>query len=222
VFFNLYEDGLQMKIIAIIPIKSNSERVPEKNFRIINGKPLYRFLLDKMSSCNFDEVFVDTDSDEIKEYCNKNNLNIIDRLPSLARNDANGNDLLNYHASIIDADVYFQLFVTAPLLKVSTINQCINVMKSNEIYDSILTVEEIYSWFWFDNKPVNYEPAILPRSQDAKPIIKETTGLYGIRKDILNKNKCRIGEHPYFFSVQDDESIDLDCESDFIKLSNHL
>ena len=34
---------------------------------------------------------------------------------------------------------------------------------------------------WF-KKPINYRPKILPRSQDARPVIIETTGLYGITK----------------------------------------
>ena len=209
-----------MKIVAIIPIKSNSERVKGKNFRFINGKPLYQHFLHKMEGCNFDQVYVDTDSDEIKNFCSFNSIKIIDRIPFLASNQANGNDLLNYHASIIEADIYFQLFVTAPLLKVESINNCIDLIKDKLEYDSILTVEEIYSWFWFDNKPVNYNPKELPRSQDARPIIQETTGLYGIRKDALLSGQCRIGKIPYFYRVDSDESIDLDNESDFIKLES--
>ena len=119
-------------------------------------------------------------------------------LPKLALDSANGNDLLNYHAKIINADIYFQLFVTAPLLKIETINKCISLLKKSKTYDSILTVNKIYSWFWFKGKPVNYEPRILPRSQDAKPIIQETTGLYGITKKSLIKRKCRIGYNPKF------------------------
>lgn len=78
-----------------------------------------------------------------------------------------------------------------------------------------MTVKTIYSWFWFNNKPVNYNPRVLPRSQDAVPVINETTGLYGIKKDSLKKHKCRIGVKPYFFEVSDEESIDLDNQKDF-------
>ena len=60
-----------MKIIAIIPIKNNSQRVHKKNFKMINGKPLYRYLLDNLSRCNFDEIYVDSDSKEIENYCKK-------------------------------------------------------------------------------------------------------------------------------------------------------
>ncbi len=203
-----------MKTAVIIPIKSKSTRVPGKNFKKINGKPLFEYTLEKVKKCNFDEIYVDTDSKLIKRYCNKKKINIIHRLKSLSKDSANGNDLLNYHLKLIDSDVYFQLFVTAPLLKVSTINNCIKILKENKKYDSILTSKSIYSWFWFNKKPVNYRPDILPRSQDARPIVQETTGLYGIRKRALKKYKCRIGKKPFFYEVSEKEVIDLDTKND--------
>ena len=197
-----------MKIVAIIPIKNKSVRVPGKNFKKIGGKPLYKFTLEKLKKCNFDEVYVDTDSHEIKKYCQINKINIINRLNFLSKNSANGNDLLLYHSKIIQADIYFQIFVTSPLLKVSSINNCIKKLKNNiKKYDSILTIQKIYSWFWFNKKPVNYNPRVLPRSQDAKPIILETTGLYGITKNSLLKYKSRIGKKPFFYEVSENENI---------------
>lgn len=202
-------------IVAIIPIKKKSKRVKGKNFRLINKRPLYKYLLAKLKRCNFSKIYVDTDSQEIKNYCQKMNYNVIDRISSLATNEANGNDLLNYHGKIIKADFYFQLFITSPLLKIKTINDCIKVLVNERKHDSILTVKKIYTWFWFNNKPVNYKPKVLPRSQDAKPIIMESTGLYGITKKSLKKNKCRIGNNPFFFEISEEESIDLDNEKDF-------
>lgn len=213
---------MKKKTVVIIPIKKKSERIKSKNFIKVNNKKLYEITLDKMQKCNFDEIYVDTDSDEIKEFCLKNNLNFIQRLKRLTKNNANGNDLLNYHAEIIDSDFYFQIFVTAPLLSIKTINNCIKILKSNKNYDSILTINKIYSWFWFNNKPINYKPKILPRSQDAKPIIQETTGLYGIKKEILKKIKCRIGRKPFFYEISNDESIDLDVKRDFVNLENFI
>ena len=116
---------------------------------------------------------------------------------------------------MIDADYYFQLFITSPLLKISSINKCINILKKNNKIDSILTSKTIYNWFWFNKRPVNYKPKVLPRSQDAVPVVRETTGLYGIKKNSLKKCKCRIGSKPYFFEVSDEESIDLDNQKDF-------
>jgi CMP-N-acetylneuraminic acid synthetase len=204
-----------MKIIAIVPIKSKSIRVPGKNFKLVKGKPLYKFMLEKIVKCNFDKVYVDTDSDEIKNFCKKNKIEIINRLKSLSKNTANGNDLLNFHQKIVDADIYFQVFITSPLIKISTINNCIKFMKKTKKYDSILTCKSNYTWYWFEKKPVNYNPKILPRSQDAKPVVVETTALYGIKKQSLKKRRCRIGYKPYFYEVSDIECVDLDNKKDF-------
>ena len=85
-----------------------------------------------------------------------------------------------------------------------------------------MTSKSIYSWFWFGKKPVNYDPKILPRSQDAKPLVLETTGLYGIRKAALKKLKCRIGLKPFFYEVSDEEAIDLDNYNDFEYLEYYV
>ena len=69
--------------------------------------------------------------------------------------------------------------------------------------------------------PVNYNPKVLPRSQDAIPIIQETTGLYGIKKKSLLKKKCRIGYKPFFYKVSDKEALDLDNSEDF-EILNYL
>ena len=212
-----------MKIVAIIPIKSKSTRVKRKNFiKVHNGKPLYKYFLDKIKKCNFDEIYVDSDSKEIMNFCNKNKINFIKRKKNLAQDNANGNDLLNYHSSIITSDLYFQLFITAPMMSIKTINKCINFLKLNNKFDSIFTCHKIYSWFWFNQKPVNYKPETLPRSQDAKPIVMETTGLYGIRNKTLKKYKCRIGKKPYFFEVEKKEALDLDTKEDFKILKSYL
>ena len=205
-----------MKVIAIVPIKKKSVREKNKNFRLINKKPLYYYTLKKLKYCNFDEVYVDSDSGKVRNFCKKNKIKFIERLPKLASKNANGNDLLLYHSKIIKADIYFQIFVTSPLLSIKSINKCIDIIKrSKNKNDSILTVTKIYSWFWFNNKPVNYDPKILPRSQDAKPIVLETTGLYGIKKKALKACQSRVGKKPFFYEVNQDETIDLDNERDF-------
>ena len=211
-----------MKIVAIIPIKSNSKRIPGKNFKIVKGKPLYRYLLDKLDKTNFDEIYIDTDSKEIQKYSNKKNFKFIKRLNYLRKDNANGNDLLNYHSLIIKADLYFQIFITSPLLSKKSINQCVTFLKKNKKFDSILTCKKIFSWFWFKEKPINYKPQKLPRSQDALPVIQETTGLYGIRRNALIKHKCRIGKKPYFFEVSNTESLDLDNYEDFKVLKSYV
>ena len=205
------------KTVCFIPIKDNSTRVLKKNLRKFGRKPLFKHVIDKViESDKFDDVFVDTDSVEVKEYCGNNSINVIDRDPELSKDSANGNDLLKSWVEMKpDYDIYFQIFVTSPFLKMDTINNCVDFMKETSEYDSIFTGVEEYTWYWFDNKPINYEPKVLPRSQDAKPMIRETTSLYGIKKEAFLLDNSRIGRNPKIYIVNQIEAVDIDTELDF-------
>jgi N-acylneuraminate cytidylyltransferase len=206
-----------MKTVCFIPIKSKSERVKGKNFKKIGGEKLYKIIINKaIKSLCFDDVIVDTNSDEIGNYAKSVGALVIKRLPELALNSANGNDLINYHHMLKpNYDYYFQLFATAPLIKVRTIRECVNKLLTTTQYDSAFTALEQYGFFWWSGQPVNYRPAILPRSQDLVPVLEETTGLYGITKQALEKYNSRIGAKPYLVKVGKTESIDLNIDDDF-------
>jgi len=225
-----------MKVCATIPIKSNSTRVVDKNFKLLGNKPLYQYIIDHciQAEC-FDDIYIDTDSTEIKEYCFKNKVHWIERLPELTLDTANGNDVFHYdihhiqrkvkgdRVSLLTYDYYFQLYATAPFLKPDTIKACVNKLTHTSRYDSILTATEEYGWFWHKDQPVNYQPNILPRSQDATPVIKETTGLYGISKSAYDRFRCRVGATPYFYILTDrGECIDLDTHDDFAVADKYL
>ena len=90
-----------MRTACFIPIKSNSERVPGKNFRVLNGKKLYEYICEHVKEANvFDEVFIDTNSEEIAQYALQQGFHVIERKEELARNTANGNDLLVHHYTL--------------------------------------------------------------------------------------------------------------------------
>lgn len=204
-----------MKTYAFIPIKTFSERIQNKNFRIYNGKKLYEHILlaTKKANC-FDKIYVDTDSLEICEFAVSHGMDTILRKALLAQNDANGNDLLNYHASLHNCDYYFQLFATAPNLKAESIKVCVEKLQESSKHDSIFTVKRDKGWYWYNGLPVNYRPSVLPRSQDTEGILKETTGLYGIKKEALLKYKCRIGATPYMHELFGEETKDIDWPED--------
>ena len=212
-----------MKSACFIPIKSNSERVPGKNFRELNGKRLYQYICEHVQEADvFDDIYVDTNSEEVKEYASKKGFVIIERKEELAKSTANGNDLLTYHYNLYsNYDYYFQLFATAPFLQSETIKNCYNKLIATEKYDSCFTATENHSFFWLNNMPINYRPDILPRSQDMTPVIEETTGMYGISKDALRKYGCRIGANPYIYIVNKFEAVDINTEDD-LKLAEYI
>ena len=209
------------KIVAIVPIKTKSKRVKNKNFKKICNVPLYKITLQKLKKWYFTDIYVDTDSLEIKKYCKLNDIKFIKRMPWLSTDKANGNHLINYHRKIIDADIYFQILITSPLLKVLTIKNCIKFLLNSNKHDSIFTTKSTKTFFWYKNNPINYDPKKLPRSQDLQPLIIETTSLYGIKKSALDKYKCRIGKKP-FNEVDDFEMVDLNNKKDFEYFENLL
>ncbi len=205
-----------MRSVCFIPIKSHSERVPGKNLRILNGKKLYRYICENVKKANvFDEVFIDTNSEEVAAFAESMDFSVIKRKPELAKNTVNGNDLLVYHyLQYPDFDYYFQLFATAPYLKAESIKACFEKLTSSTTYDSCFTATENHSFYWYAGNPVNYRPGILPRSQDMLPVMEETTGLYGITQESLEKYRCRIGRTPYIHVVDKFEAVDINTEED--------
>lgn len=205
-----------MKTAAFIPIKANSERVPGKNFRILNGRKLYEYIIEHAKEAGvFDDIYVDTNSDEIKEYGRASGCLVIDRKEALAQNTANGNDLLNYHFSLFPQyEYYFQLFATAPFLLPASIRDCVDTLRGSADYDSCFTAVSHQVFFWLNRTSVNYRPCILPRSQDMLPVIEETTGLYGMKKEALERYRCRIGARPYIHLVSKFEAVDINTEED--------
>ncbi len=206
-----------MKTACFIPIKANSERVKGKNLRELNGKPLYQYiLLNTLKADVFDDLFVDTDSPQVAEFASSLGYKIIERLPELAKNTANGNDLLLHHFELYpDYDFYFQLFATAPYLQPSTIRACWDKITCSTECDSCFTATENHGFYWLAGNPMNYRPCILPRSQDMLPVIEETTGLYGISRESLEKYHCRIGRKPYIHIVSKFEAVDINTEEDW-------
>ena len=206
-----------MKTACFIPIKAHSERVAGKNLRLLNGKKLYQYICENVKKANvFDDIYIDTNSEEIADYAISEGLYTIERKPELAKDTANGNDLLVYHYSLHpEYDYYFQLFATAPYLQPESIRECYRRLTASNEFDSCFTATENHSFYWYAGNPVNYRPGILPRSQDMLPMIEETTGLYGILRESLDKYRCRVGRRPYIHVVSKFEAVDINTEEDF-------
>ena len=212
-----------MRTACFIPIKRNSERVVGKNFRVLNGKKLYMYIIEHVIEADcFDDIYIDSNSDEIKEYTLSKGLNYIERREELTRNTANGNDLLLYHHGLHpEYDYYFQLFATAPYLLPKTIRACCDALVLSNEYDSCMTVLEHKGFYWMGNQPINYRPVVLPRSQDLEPVIEESTGMYGISREALERYRCRIGANPYMQKISKFEAVDINTEEDF-KMAEYI
>jgi CMP-N-acetylneuraminic acid synthetase len=116
--------------------------------------------------------------------------------------------------SRIDADIYVYAHATAPFVAAETIDDCIKKVKE-EGYDSAFTALKIRDYLWADGKPLNFDATNLPRSQDLKPIYRETSGVYVFTKAEYLRNHRRIGDCPYIKEASYKESIDINTSEDF-------
>ena len=208
------------QLTAIIPMKGHSRRIPGKNMRSFNGKPLYHWILDTLSYVeSVKKIIIDTDSQSIAQKV-KNYPGVeISMRPETLRGDfVSVNRLIEYILSLYPNEKYFiQTHVTNPLLKVGTLNGAIDLFMDSLEYDSLFSVTAHYARFYISgNAPVNHNPRELLRTQDLEPLLEENSCFYLFSRDSFQKVGARIGKQPYLYKMDKLEAVDIDEEEDFI------
>ena len=220
-----------MNIIAIVPLKYNSTRVPKKNFRLMNNKPLYWYIFNTLSQVSLiNKIICNTDSCEIENMIRKDfpNVEIYHRPKHLEGGDISTNLLLIDTIESLqltdDKNIFLQTHVTNPLLSCETIIKCIQTFNdsqescvSQEKYDCLFTAKQLQTRLYDKNRnAINHNIRELIPTQNLDPIYDENSCLYLFPYSVLKKYNHRIGKNPYIFIMNDIESSDIDYESDFI------
>ncbi len=203
-----------MKIAAIVPIKLNNERLPNKNTKLLGNMPLIQYILGTLLQIDeLDDIFVYCSNESIISYL-PNGIKFLRRDPTLDLPTSNFNQIFDSFMSIIDSDIYLYAHATAPFITTETIHDCINQVK-NGSYDSAFTAVKIQDYLWADNKPLNFDATNLPRSQDLPLIYKETSGIYVFTKKQYLQTHRRIGNKPYIKEISYKEAVDINTAEDF-------
>ncbi len=95
------------RIVALVPMRHASERVPGKNYREIAGRPLYHHIVTSLLACpSISEVVIDTDSPVILDECPRSfpNVRLIERPGHLRDGHIPMNTILLHDTSLVDAD----------------------------------------------------------------------------------------------------------------------
>ena len=203
-----------MKIVGIMPIKMSNERLPGKNTKLLGDFPLLQYALNNLKETKLCErIDVFCSSEEIMQFlpCD---INFIKRDDVLDLPTSNFTQIFSSYMEIVDADIYVFIHATAPFIKKETMIECIQAVISGK-YDSSFCATMIQDFLWMDNKPLNFDATNLPRSQDLKPIYRETSGIYVFTKEVFLKHQRRIGENPYIKLVSYKEAIDINNKEDF-------
>lgn len=204
-----------MKIIAVIPMKLNNERLPNKNTnKFDNGKSLCYYIFNTLLQVKgLDDIYVYCSNPKIKDYI-PNGIKYLKRKESLDTSETKMNEVLKCFAEDVCADIYLMTHATAPFVRAESIEAALNKVKSGE-YDSALAVQKVQEFLWKDGEPFNYELNNIPRTQDLPALYSETSGFYIYKKEIISEHNRRIGFKPYLKELSKIESIDIDEQEDF-------
>ena len=213
-----------IKVVALLPMKGTSERVPNKNLKIFNGKPLYHVVMNiLLNSKHIDLVVVNTDSELVKSDIIKNfeeKVILIDRNEDIRGNYISMNKVLEQDIEKVNADLYIQTHSTNPLLLTETIDKAIDKMllikEDSGLYDYIFYVTKTQKRFYNeDATPMNHDTKMLV-TQHLTPIFEENSCFYIFTKQSFLNNQSRIGMKPLMFEIDKIESTDIDEKEDFI------
>jgi CMP-N-acetylneuraminic acid synthetase len=208
------------KIIALVPMRHSSERVPGKNYRLLAGKPLYAHVIEALLGCpEISGVVVDTDSPLMMQGLRERypRVTVLERPHNLRDGMIPMNEILLYDTAQVEADYYLQTHSTNPLLRSETISRAVQAFLSQrEQYDSLFSVTRLQTrLYWQDGSAVNHNPGELLRTQDLPPIFEENSCIYLFTREKLAARNHRLGDAPLMFEIDAAEAWDIDEELDF-------
>ena len=210
----------------MIPARSGSKRVPKKNIRLINGKPLIDYCIKRALESNvFDQVYVNTDDKTIIEYVRKfyPKINVFEREAKFASDSATNDDFMFDFLTKINCDSVMQILPTSPFI---SINDIIAFDKEFHFksYKSLISVKENKIECIYDNEPINFNKTehTLP-SQKLNPVYSYACSLMMWDSDAFIKN-YKEKKGPYhggifktgYYELKGYSTIDIDNEEDFI------
>ena len=211
---------MSLSVVAFVPMRHASERVPGKNYRPFNGRPLFHHIVSTLLSVDrVREVVIDTDSRLVAEQAVETfpSVRIIDRPRHLLGGDVPMTEVLRHDASVVPSGWYLQTHTTNPLLRPDTVERALDEMeRAGDEHDSLLSVTRLQTrLFDATGRPLNHDPRVLLRTQDLPPVYEENSNLYLFTAEQIAGGR-RTGDRPILFEIDALEAVDIDEERDFV------
>lgn len=226
-----------MKIISIIPARSGSKSVKNKNVRNFKGKPLLAWsIVQSLNTKKIDRTILSTDSEEYKKIGEKYGAEV----PFLRPKEISG-DLSSDYEFIrhciewlkknenYEPDIIVQLRPTYPLRNIKKIDEMIEKFLESKEYDSLRTVVPIhkspYKMYTIENGTLNplFKEIKVKDKKVKEPYnqcrqLLPTSYLHNgyvdiVKKETINKNTV-TGERILPYIMEEDEIHDIDTEEE--------
>ena len=219
---------MSKKILAIIPARAGSKRIPHKNIRFLGGKPMIAYIIETAKKVNaLDRVIVSTEDSEIATIAEKYGAEIPFMRPKeLATDEVATLPVLQHALKELEKQGYVPdyvllLYATSPLLLAERIEQAIDLALTKDA-DAVLSGTLDKGHYWIETKK-GYErlyPLIVKNSQLTKAIFKENGAIYLAKTGIMRQNNSPNIILP--FIMEEGENIDVDTIEDFDRVEKIL
>lgn len=205
-------------LTALVPMKAHSERVPNKNTRSFNGRPLFHWILTTLRQATVvDEIVVNTDSDRIASTARTEFGATVHERPERLRGDeVSMNRIIGYDIERTDADWYLQTHCTNPLLSPRTVEDAYETFRESDA-PSLFGVTAHNKFFWtVDGEPINHRnDESLTMTQRLTPVYEENSNIYLFSASSYATNDNRIGPDAEPYEIDEVEATDIDEPTDF-------
>ena len=214
-----------MRSVAMIPARMGSKRVPNKNLRMIDGKPLISFIIETVikSGCfKKEDIYINSESEVFQNLAQQYGINFYKRSDWLSSDEATNDDFAKDFIENIECDTLFQFLPTSPFIKCEEVRTFVNQMSDEEL-DTLISITPNQIECVFNGMPINFEQKKkTPRSQDLKPIHSYACGMMAWKSIKFIENMRRFGAAYHggdgktgFFEIEGFSSIDIDTVQDF-------
>ncbi|OZB49337.1 MAG: CMP-N-acetlyneuraminic acid synthetase [Polynucleobacter sp. 39-45-136] len=219
-------------ILAIIPARAGSKRLPRKNLIYLGDKPLIGWTIEAALGCSLiDEVIVSTDDREIADISIKYGAKVPFMRPvALASDEATSIDVIEHAVNFYDDvlgksfDYVILLQPTSPLRNSQDIAESIDLLSIKNANAIISVCEAEHSPLWMNTLPsdqsmngflLNGVRNI--RSQDLDKYYRLNGAIYicSIKK-LMEQKTLFIDKEIYAYPMSIERSIDIDTYLDYL------
>ena len=208
---------MQKQFVVLIPARSGSQRISNKNDKNFANSSLLEIKIKQAKRILGDKakIILNTDSEEyLKKYNNLYDEGIL-RPNIFATSSIPMNNVYEYFANSLHSyENIIYLNPTSPLLKDSSLNLIFEKYIQSG-FKPITTVTMHQEYLWMNDKPINYDPSNHPRSQDLPPFYTLNFAASILKVAEMKKRKNIITESPQFFTLKNIEAFDIDEEWQF-------
>ena len=208
------------RMIAMIPARLGSKRIPKKNLRYLGDKPLIQYPIDlALQIPEFESVWVNTESEELGRAAETMGARFHKRPPEFSADNCTNREFTYHFMCQHECDYVIMVNSTSPLLSVDTIQRFIQFTNEHD-YDTILSTVSEKAESFYMGKALNFDLKQKVNSQMLEPIEKTVWALTAWKRETFMKLE-QEGICPVFggvlktFPIPKDESCDLDTEEDW-------